>query len=248
LFYILFLLLCFIDALAQLYAFIKCLRAGINQSILPNRRTAKVQQQSMDLLHRVGDATIVDFVDPRSSAKLKSIRQEQSNQTSMDKEELPNSSELPIIGDKKLKRSMSMVSRLSSIIGNEKLERSKSMEFRSYTLSSQDESQDHIFDDSTSSSSPISTFPISNQSNGTSIIPSPLSVASGLSFASAMTSATRMSSSSFSSSGTSASRSRILYKKLDPKRRQTIKSFKRGVKLQLQNMIQKHYKQWKKGS
>lgn len=228
-FYILFLFLCFIDALAQIYAFIKCLRAGINQSILPNRRTAKVQQQSMDLLHRIGDATIVDFVDPRSSAKLESIRQEQSNQISMDKKELPNSSELPIIGDEKSKRS-------------------KSMEFRSYTLSSQDESQDQIFDDSTSSSSPISTFPISNQSNGTSIIPSPLSVASGLSFASAMTSATRMSSSSFSSSGTSASRSRILYKKLDPERRQTIKSFKRGVKLQLQNMIQKHYKQWKKGS
>ncbi|CAB4376229.1 unnamed protein product [Rhizophagus irregularis] len=234
------------DALAQLYAFIKCLRAGINQSILPNRRTAKVQQQSMDLLHRIGDATIIDFVDPRSSAKLESIRQEQSSQTSMDKEELPNSSELPIIVDEKLKRSKSMVSRLSSepsIIGNERLERSKSMKI---TLSSQDESQDHIFDDSTSSSSPISTFPISNQSNGTSIIPSPLSVASGLSFASAMTSATRMSSSSFSSSGTSASRSRILYKKLDPKRRQTIKSFKRGVKLQLQSMIQKHYKQWKK--
>jgi hypothetical protein len=247
LFYILFFFLCFIDVLAQLYAFIKCLRAGINQTILPNRRTAKVQQQSMDLLHRIGDATIVDFVDPRSSAKLESIRQEQSNQTSMDKEELPNSSELPI----KLKRSMSMVSRLSSkpsIIGNEKLERSKSMKIRSYTLSSQNESQDHIFDDSISSSSPISTFPISNQSNETSNIPSPLSVASGLSFASAMTSATRMSSISFSSSGTSASRSRILYKKLDPERRQTIKSFKRGVKLQLQNMIQKHYKQWKKGS
>jgi hypothetical protein len=246
LFYILFFFLCFIDVLAQLYAFIKCLRAGINQTILPNRRTAKVQQQSMDLLHRIGDATIVDFVDPRSSAKLESIRQEQSNQTSMDKEELPNSSELPI----KLKRSMSMVSRLSSkpsIIGNEKLERSKSMKIRSYTLSSQNESQDHIFDDSISSSSPISTFPISNQSNETSNIPSPLSVASGLSFASAMTSATRMSSISFSSSGTSASRSRILYKKLDPERRQTIKSFKRGVKLQLQNMIQKHYKQWKKG-
>ncbi|RGB38138.1 hypothetical protein C1646_15742 [Rhizophagus diaphanus] len=200
----------------------------------------------MDLLHRIGDATIIDFVDPRSSAKLESIRQEQSNQTSMDKEEFPNSSELPIIGDEKLKRSKSMVSRLSSepsIIGNERLERSKSMKI---TLSSQDESQDRIFDDSTSSSSPISTFPISNQSNGTSNIPSPLSVASGLSFASAMTSATRMSSSSFSSSGTSASRSRILYRKLDPKRRQTIKSFKRGVKLQLQSMIQKHYKQWKK--
>jgi hypothetical protein len=173
------------------------------------------------------------------------------NQKSMDKEELPNSSELPIIGDEKSKRSKSMVSRLSSepsIIGNEKLERSKSMELRSYTLSFQDESQDHIFDDSTSSSSQISTFPISNQSNGTSIIPSPLSVASGLSFASAMTSATRMSSSSFSYSGTSASRSRILYKKLDPVRRQTIRSFKRGVKLQLQSLIQKHYKQWKKGS
>src|SRR5438034_8434649 len=111
----LFLFLCFIDALAQLYAFIKCLRAGINQSILRNRRTAKVQQQSMDLLHRIGDATMVDFVDPRSSAKLVSIRQEQSNQTSIDKEELPNSSELPIIGDEKSKRS-------------------KSMEFRSFTL------------------------------------------------------------------------------------------------------------------
>ncbi|CAI2181200.1 9451_t:CDS:10 [Funneliformis geosporum] len=231
------------DALAHLYAFIKCLRAGINQSILPNRRTAKVQQQSMDLLHRIGDATIIDFVDPRSSAKLESIRQEQLNQTS---KELPNSSELLIIGDEKSKRSISMVLRLSSepsIIGNEKLERSKSMEFRSYTLSAQDESQDHIFDDSTSSTSPIS---ISNQFNGTSVIPSPLSVASGLSFASAMTSATRISSTSFSSSGTSASRSRILYKKLDPERRLTIKSFKRGVKLQLQNMIQKHYNQWKK--
>ena len=65
-----------VDMLAQLYAFIKCLRAGINQSILPNRRTAKIQQQSMDLLHRIGDATIVDFADPRSSAALESLRQQ----------------------------------------------------------------------------------------------------------------------------------------------------------------------------
>ncbi|CAG8761794.1 2587_t:CDS:2, partial [Dentiscutata erythropus] len=42
---------------------------GISQSILPNRRIAKMQQQSMDLLHRIGDATIVDFADPRSSEK-----------------------------------------------------------------------------------------------------------------------------------------------------------------------------------
>lgn len=38
----------------------------------------KIQQQSMDLLHRIGDATIVDFADPRSSAKLESLRQELS--------------------------------------------------------------------------------------------------------------------------------------------------------------------------
>ncbi|CAG8761790.1 2586_t:CDS:2 [Dentiscutata erythropus] len=63
-----------------------------------------------------------------------------------------------------------------------------------------------------------------------------------------MTRATKMSSSNFSYSGPSASLSRIPYKKLDPKRRQTIKSFKKGVKLQLQIMIQKHYKQWKKAS
>src|SRR5436190_23324418 len=66
-----------VDLLAQLYAFIKCLRAGNHQSILPNRRTAKIQQQSMDLLHRIGDATIVDFADPRSSAALESLRQQQ---------------------------------------------------------------------------------------------------------------------------------------------------------------------------
>jgi len=66
-----------VDLLAQLYAFIKCLRAGIHQSIMPNRRTAKIQQQSMDLLHRIGDATIVDFADPRSSAALESLRQQQ---------------------------------------------------------------------------------------------------------------------------------------------------------------------------
>jgi len=65
-----------VDMLAQLYAFIKCLRAGIHQSILPNRRTAKIQQQSMDLLHRIGDATIVDFADPRSSAALEFLRQQ----------------------------------------------------------------------------------------------------------------------------------------------------------------------------
>jgi hypothetical protein len=36
---------CFIlDTLAQLYAFIRCLKAGIHQSILPNRRITKVQQ------------------------------------------------------------------------------------------------------------------------------------------------------------------------------------------------------------
>ena len=66
-----------VDVLAQLYAFIKCLRAGIHQSILPNRRTVKIQQQSMDLLHRIGDATIVNFADPRSSAALESLRQQQ---------------------------------------------------------------------------------------------------------------------------------------------------------------------------
>lgn len=54
-----------IDILSQLYAFIKCLRAGIHQTVLPNRRTTKVQQQAMDLLHRIGEATIADFVDMR---------------------------------------------------------------------------------------------------------------------------------------------------------------------------------------
>ncbi|RHZ55702.1 hypothetical protein Glove_411g12 [Diversispora epigaea] len=79
------------DVLAQLYAFIKCLRAGIHQSILPNRRTVKIQQQSMDLLHRVGDATIVGFADPRSSDSLEALRKEQStafgNQMSIVNEE-----------------------------------------------------------------------------------------------------------------------------------------------------------------
>jgi hypothetical protein len=61
-----------LDILAQLYAFIKCLKAGIHQSILPNRRITKVQQQSMDLLHRIGDATIVDFADPGFLTELES--------------------------------------------------------------------------------------------------------------------------------------------------------------------------------
>ncbi|CAG8596904.1 6522_t:CDS:10 [Cetraspora pellucida] len=53
------------DILSRLYAFIKCLRAGIHQSVLLNRRTAKVQQQAMDLFHRIGEAAISNFVDTR---------------------------------------------------------------------------------------------------------------------------------------------------------------------------------------
>ncbi|CAG8594211.1 3574_t:CDS:10 [Paraglomus occultum] len=186
------------DVLAQLYAFIKCLRAGIQQSILPNRRTAKVQQQSMDLLHRIGDATIVDFADPRSSAALESSRQQQG-----------------II-----------------MIANEESSAPPNI--------SNDNQQDIEFVTDTST-------PVQNQFNGLSIhSSSPMSIASGLSFASAMTSATRMSSSSFYSCGTAASRSRVPFKQLGPERQKTIKSFKRGAKLQLRKMIQNHYKQWKK--
>ncbi|RIB02718.1 hypothetical protein C2G38_852692 [Gigaspora rosea] len=76
------------DILAQLYAFIKCLRSGIHQSILPNRRTAKMQQQSMDLLHRIGDATIVGFSDPRSSDKLEYLNAKIENCALIDNDEL----------------------------------------------------------------------------------------------------------------------------------------------------------------
>ncbi|CAG8563514.1 4005_t:CDS:10 [Ambispora gerdemannii] len=209
-----------LDALAQLYAYIKCLRAGIHQSLLPNRRTAKVQQQSMDLLHRIGDATIVDFTDPRSSVKLESLRQKQStafeNQASIINKELPALPESPIVNDEKSKRLL------------------PSMSVRKLTR--------------TPSNSTSSSTLVSNQSNKYSVLSSSMSIASGLSFASAMSSATRASSFNFFSSGTSASRSRIPYKQLDPKRRQTIKSFKRGAKSQLRNMIQEHYKKWKKSA
>ncbi|KAF0497155.1 hypothetical protein F8M41_020779 [Gigaspora margarita] len=83
------------DILAQLYAFIKCLRSGIHQSILPNRRTAKMQQQSMDLLHRIGDATIIDFSDPRSSDKLEYLNAKIENCALIDNDglfDLPASS------------------------------------------------------------------------------------------------------------------------------------------------------------
>ncbi|CAG8814397.1 668_t:CDS:2, partial [Gigaspora rosea] len=36
----------------------------------PNWKTAKMQQQSIDFLHHIEDATIVNFTNPRSSEKL----------------------------------------------------------------------------------------------------------------------------------------------------------------------------------
>ncbi|RHZ76590.1 hypothetical protein Glove_195g36 [Diversispora epigaea] len=197
------------DVLAQLYAFIKCLRAGIHQSILPNRRTVKIQQQSMDLLHRVGDATIVGFADPRSSDTLEALCKEQS-----------------------------------TALGNQM---SKVNEKYLTPPNINNENQQGIEIVAKVDSGPNPSTQVPNQFNGLSLHSSaPKSIASGLSFASAMTSATRMSSSSFSSSGTSASRSRVSYKKLDTNRQKTIKSFKQGAKLQLRKMIQNHYKQWKK--
>ena len=246
-----------LDTLAQLYAFIKCLKSGIHQSILPNRRIAKVQQQSMDLLHRIGDATIIDFADPRTSAKLEAQQQVQiteiENKMSTDNKELP--SEFPNISNEKLERSKSMGSKFYP--RSEKLKKSKSYTFplrRKQTLESiisevrsiKDEEaikgeveaiEDEVDNDNyipEDSASSIPSTPTLNQS-----------IASGLSFASS--SATRFSSSSFSSVGTSASRSRVPFKRLDPGRRQTIKSFKRGVKSQLRKMIHKHYNKWKKG-
>jgi hypothetical protein len=119
---------CFIlDILAQLYAFIKCLKAGIHQSILPNRGITKVQQQSMDLLHRIGDATIVDFADPGFLTELESIQQDQLTASEIPisiSKDLPTPPKSSIINGEKLKRSKSMVSKSSPgipITGDEKL-------------------------------------------------------------------------------------------------------------------------------
>ncbi|CAG8610492.1 5214_t:CDS:2, partial [Racocetra fulgida] len=46
---------------------------GLHQSILPNQRTAKMQQQSMDLFYCIGDATVIEFFDPRSDEKLENL-------------------------------------------------------------------------------------------------------------------------------------------------------------------------------
>jgi hypothetical protein len=59
-----------IDTLALLYAFIKCLRAGVHQIILPNRRTVKIHQQTMDFLHRVGEATVLGFAEMTCAQEL----------------------------------------------------------------------------------------------------------------------------------------------------------------------------------
>ncbi|CAG8559145.1 137_t:CDS:10, partial [Acaulospora colombiana] len=218
------------DILAQLYAFIKCLRSGIHQSLLPNRRTAKVQQQSMDLLHRIGDATIIDFADPRSSAKLEYIQEQltRSKDYLSTEDELSTSLEPLTINDEKSERLPSSMNVVSS----------------SSVPSSHNSINADLHNNIQNNLVPTNTSPILY--NEFSDLPTPMSIASGLSFASSMTRASMMSSSSFSYSGPSASRSRVPYKKLDSKRRRTIKSFKKGVKLQLRNKIQGHYEKWKK--
>ncbi|CAG8781609.1 13945_t:CDS:2, partial [Racocetra persica] len=137
-----------LDTLAQLYAFIKCLRSGLHQSILPNRRTAKMQQQSMDLLHRIGDATIIDndlLLDP-SVSSLKKASSDSIN-------DVVNSNNIP---------------------------------------------------DNLAPTAPVSIQNVQNDElTAIQLILSPI--------------------------GPSASRSRIPYKKLDPIRRKTIKSFKQGI-------------------
>ncbi|CAG8560064.1 29581_t:CDS:10 [Gigaspora margarita] len=237
------------DTLAQLYAFIKCLRSGIYQSILPNRRTAKMQQQSMDLLHRIGDATIVDFTDPRSSEKLEYLNAKIDNcvlkENDIENEELfdlPTSSLKKKISLNSINYAASSLKEKTSLGSINGVELSLSNKESLSSIYGVVDSQDSFPDNS------VPTNLVSIQYDNSTEIPSLMSIASGLSFASSMTRATKMSSSSFSYSGPSASRSRIPYKKLDPTRQKTIKSFKKGAKLQLRIMIQKYYKQWKKES
>ncbi|KAF0534632.1 hypothetical protein F8M41_009913 [Gigaspora margarita] len=236
------------DTLAQLYAFIKCLRSGIYQSILPNRRTAKMQQQSMDLLHRIGDATIVDFTDPRSSEKLEYLNAKIDNcvlkENDIENEELfdlPTSSLKKKISLNSINYAASSLKEKTPLGSINGVELSLSKKESLSSIYGVVDSQDSFPDNS------VPTNLVSIQYDNSTEIPSPMSIASGLSFASSMTRATKMSSSSFSYSGPSASRSHIPYKKLDPTRQKTIKSFKKGAKLQLRIMIQKYYKQWKKG-
>lgn len=218
------------DMLAQLYAFIKSLRAGLHQRILPNRRTARVQKQAMDLLHRIGDASIIDFADPRSKAKLKSLQQQKPVTVDQEKSfEYLNSNQ-----------AFGTMSNIQELPTYNTTPNTIWDGFQDRTLNTplfKSDSQTTMYP------SDYFTYPANDISKPIT----PMSLASGLSFTSAMTSATRMSSASFSIQGTSASRSRITYKKLDPQRRRTIESFKGEVKLHLRKLIRKHYKNWEKG-
>ncbi|CAG8500812.1 17105_t:CDS:10 [Dentiscutata erythropus] len=201
---------------------------------------------TMDLLHRIGDATIIDFADPRSSEKLDQLNVKIDNsileENDIENEELID----PPTSTLKEKKSLDSINDVAlslkvkaPLISINDVELSLSKKESLSSINGVADSQDII---------PDNPNFLSIQYDNSTEISSPKSIFSGLSFASSMTRASKRSSSSFSSSGLSASRSRITYKNLDPKRQQTINSFEKGAKLQLCTKIQKHYKQWKRAS
>ncbi|CAG8626772.1 6848_t:CDS:10, partial [Paraglomus brasilianum] len=121
-----------LDILAQLYAFVESLRAGIHQSILPNRRAVKIHQQSMDLLHRIGDATIIGFADPRFSTE--SLYMQGSTKTRRIDVVLPTQS---IVDDEKEKSSTVVISDTCSNYSDDSRNYISNQEQRSSRLSRQ---------------------------------------------------------------------------------------------------------------
>lgn len=176
----------------------------------------------MDLFHRIGEATIIDFADPRSSAKLKSIPE---NQVATPEPQGPPEPQglVEIVPVPPRSHSLGVIPGTPS-----------------EPLSDQTVPSIVVDGNNLDDRFPNLSLAPGNRPNAPSVV-------SGLSFASAMTSATTLSSASFSSSGTSAAQSHITYNQLDSERKRKINNFKGALKLDLRNKIQKYYKDWQKG-
>ncbi|CAG8498379.1 14299_t:CDS:2 [Gigaspora rosea] len=162
-----------------------CFLSVIYQSILPNRRTAKMQQQSMDLLHRIEDATIVDFTDPRSFEKLEYLNAKINNcvlkGNDIENEELldlPTSSLKKKTSLNSINNATSSLKEKTSLGSINGVELSLSKKESLSSIYGVVDSQDSFSDNS------VPTNLVSIQYDNSTEIPSPMSIASGLSFAS----------------------------------------------------------------